>query len=169
MHLTQHEVYDILFYLLFLLGQGIFILKLADQAARAHNLIKTRRQYILLNWVPLLIRIMFESLFFFAYRHYTMLTQAPWFPDWAPHWNLPQYGVIFAPFGYLSDSILDWVSQQPKVPAWIKAQIPAVPQAVVAKVTTTTTIEPVDENVPVTEKTTVSKVTAPVPENDPKS
>jgi hypothetical protein len=166
--MTQHEVYDLLFYLLFLGGQLIFILKLADSAARGHNGITSRMQYLSMNWVPLLIRMMFESLFFFAYRHYTVLTGEPWFPSWLPHWNPPQYGVLFAPFGYLSDSVLDWVSMYPKVPAWIKAQIPAVPQGLVATIKTETTVTPTDANVPQTTTKTTTPVIGPLPEQQSK-
>lgn len=164
--MTHHQIYDCLYYLLFLLGQLIFILKLADSAARANNGIETRRQYLALNWVPLLVRLMFESLLFFAYRHYSMLTTESWFPSWLPHWTFPQFGIIFPPFGYLSDSILDWVSMQPGIPSWIKATIPPVPQGIIAKVTTTTKITPVDENVPETTKTSVATVKGPLPDTE---
>jgi len=125
-HWHRHEA---LCYLLFLVGQAIFVLKLSDTAARGNNGVKTRRHYLELNWVTLIVRVfVFELLGFFAWTHQPVLVNENWYPSWAPHWALPQYAALFIFLGYCSDSALDWISTSPRVPSIIKAQIPPLPQ-----------------------------------------
>lgn len=122
----RHEA---LCYLLYLAGQIVFTLKLADTAARGNNGVKTRSHYYELNWVTLLVRVfIIEILLWFAWTHQPVFVNEPWYPTWGPHWKLPQYAVLFPFMGYNADSAVDWLSTSPKVPAIIKAQIPALPQ-----------------------------------------
>ena len=161
--MSLHHKLDLLYYLAFLAGQMVFILKLADLAARGHNAILTKRQYLQRNWVPLLTRVMLESAIFFLYRHYDPGTIIRMFTSWNPPFSFPQGAMPSLFLGYLSDSLLDWLSTFPKIPTWIKATIPAVPQEVVGHLTTKSTFTPTDGNLAETVAKTEMDVVAPIP------
>src|SRR5262249_21153214 len=69
--MTEHMRVDVLYWLAFAAGQWLFILKRMALALRSPmNGVKTRKQYLLLNWDVLLIRSALEFvIIFYPYRH----------------------------------------------------------------------------------------------------
>ena len=89
--LTQHQLGDLLYYLAFLGGQFLFILKRSAQAIRSKtNPIASRRAYLRANWDVLLIRVAIEAPIFYGYRHYDANTILGFFTAWKLPFAVPQ-------------------------------------------------------------------------------
>jgi hypothetical protein len=139
--LSEHTIGDIGFYICFLAGQFLFMLKRAASCVRnPANTIKTRRQFFYVNWDVLSIRAAIESLvIYYPWRHlgigmilgfFNIDTSAGWLH------TLLGTGVGAGPIaaialGYGADSGLDAISQYKRVPdwlqRWIKENIPPAP------------------------------------------
>lgn len=142
MALSTHAIGDIGFYLCFIFGQFLFVLKRSASAIRnPNNVIKTRRQFFFVNWDVLSVRAAIEALMiYYPWRHIPLSTMLAWVhipvPDWAQ--TLLTSGVMGDPItavaiGYVADSVLDALSMSTKIPGWlsrwIKENIPAAPPA----------------------------------------
>ena len=145
--LTAHQYWDFVLWLVFFLGQCLFILKRAGSAIRSQtNPIKTRRAFLVANWDILLIRTAMEFVFYYVLRHVNSGNLAGFFhiplPSFIPaDSHMPMVGMFFS--GYFSDSGLDWVSQWSKLPQWaqkmIKENVPDLQTVIqVTKQTTVT-------------------------------
>ena|SRR5258708_14644587 len=127
----NHLEWDLLFWIVFIAGQMMFLLKRADLAHRSPlNGVKSIPAYFTTNWVVIFQRLAFESLFLFLYRH-------PAFPsEIGLHFSLPtvKQSLVLAFFGgFFADASLDWITLQDtifgiKIPTWIKENIPQLPQ-----------------------------------------
>lgn len=123
--------WDLLFWAAFIAGQFMFLLKRADLARRSPlNGVKNVGMFFVQNWVVILVRLAFESIFLFLYRH-------PDFPlQIGLHFSLPhtKQSLVLTFFGgFFADAILDWATMQNsilgiKIPAWVKENIPQLPQ-----------------------------------------
>jgi hypothetical protein len=120
---TAHLLSDLLNYAAFLFGQYLFLLKRAGSAIRSPNTnITTRRQYFYLNWDVALIRGVIEGLIFWACQHYGISSLIGLWGWSLPAWLvLPQNFIVYLPLGYTADSILDWISMSPKLPAFLRS------------------------------------------------
>ena len=134
--ISTHLQGDLAYYLMFFLGQCLYILKRAAMAIRSKtNPIKSRRDFVTTNWDILTIRIILEFPIYFIWRHYTMAQIMTWFhlTMTFPFLNGSSQGGPFAYFilGFASDTIADWISTSDSIPGWlkgwIKEQIPEVP------------------------------------------
>ena len=124
-------LWDIVYWLVFISGQMMFLLKRADLARRSPlNGVISIGSYFVTNWVVIVQRLAFESLFLFLYRH-------PDFPSQLGlHFTLPlaKQSLVLAFFGgFFADAILDWIAMQNTllgitIPSWIKESIPQLPQ-----------------------------------------
>jgi hypothetical protein len=128
MMMSQHLTWDLALWVPFFIGQLFFVLKRAGSAIRSStNPIKSRRAFIYANWDILSIRLFIELIFpYYPVRHLNFGTIASTFhvslPSWIPpESRMPALG--FLALGYFADSILDWISQNQKVPAWIRQLI----------------------------------------------
>lgn len=122
---TQHQIGDLLYYLAFLGGQFLFMLKRSASAIRsATNPIKTRRAYFKANWDVLLIRTAIEGPIFYLYRHYDANTILAFFGSFRLPFALPQGAMSSFTLGYLADSLLDWFGTSKVAPDWLKENIP---------------------------------------------
>ena len=142
--LSPHSLEDILLYIPFLVGQGIYIMKRAGFSMRAGRA-KTRRQYVYQNWDILAFRSVLEFLtIYMPIRHYSPaqvlgvfhidVTGVSWL-DFMQNavsspWSLLGAGI--AADG-LFDWLVDWASRSPKVPDavknWLKENVPQMPMA----------------------------------------
>jgi len=142
MVLSTHAIGDIGFYLCFVAGQYLFVLKRSASAIRnPNNTIRTRKQFFYVNWTPLLVRALVEAvLFYYPWRHIPLPTIVAWFHVALPGWaqTLIAGGMAGDPIaagalGYVADSLLDGLSVSTKVPGWlsrwIKENIPPAPPA----------------------------------------
>jgi hypothetical protein len=123
-HLTYPQLQDVGYYLAFLFGQCVFLLKRASSAIRSKsNPIKNRRAYWSANWDILTVRMACEAVLFVIFKHFGLTTILSWFTTWRLPIQVPQSAFGFACFGYASDSILDWISVSKKCPLWIQKWI----------------------------------------------
>jgi hypothetical protein len=123
--------WDIIFWLFFVSGQLMFMLKRADLARRSPlNGVPSIAAYFKTNWVIILQRLAFEVIFLFVYRY-------PGFPnELGLHFSLPviKQSLVLSFFGgFFADALLDWATMQDsiigiKVPKWVKESIPQLPQ-----------------------------------------
>ncbi len=124
MTLTPLET-DVLLYVCFVAGQWLFILKRAGSAIRNPNkLITTRRMFLYHNWDVLTVRAFLEIAFiFYPVRHFTF-AQITGFFGWTPSNSLlntvPDSPVSLFVLGYAADSLIDWLSVNPKLPAFVR-------------------------------------------------
>lgn len=139
--LSEHSIADVGFYLCFLAGQVLFMLKRAASAIRnPSNPVKTRRGFFFVNWDVLSIRAAFETLFiYYPWRHLGIAMILSLFNvDVSSGWIHALIGtgigggpIAAVAIGYAADSVLDGASQKPGVPAWVKRwlaeNIPAAP------------------------------------------
>lgn len=140
--ISAHAKGDIFLYLIFLAGQILYILKRADMAVKSKtHPVKSKGEFIADNWVPLLIRVSFESIFFWVWRHVSFAVITGWLhltaiiPDAAAAAYTSPWGA-FA-LGFSADCLLDWASTSPKVPQvirnWISEEIPIPPPVLPAQ------------------------------------
>lgn len=116
---------------------------------------RTRRQYVRLNWDILGIRSALEFVFVFTpYRHVPLDRLTAALP-WHLPFNIPQDSLAFCILlGYLSSSMMDSAAMQEKlfgfpIPGWVKETIPQIPavQQLVQNLTTKTVAgEPADRD-----------------------
>lgn len=150
---------SILYYLAFLVGQLLAILKRADISVRSQtNPTKTRWGYVRINFVPILIRTLIELvLIYLPYRHFDLSSLFLKF-GWNIPFAIPQSAFGAGTLGFVSDALLDWLGTLQtfpgstiEIPQWLKDQIPplaAMTQKTVVQhtqtdeVTVTKTIEP---------------------------
>jgi hypothetical protein len=162
MSLTSHQVGDLLYYLAFLGGQSLFILKRSAQAIRSKtNPIKSRREYLKSNWDVLLIRVAIEAPIFYIFRHYDTNTILAFFTQWRTPFQIPQGAMTSFMLGYLSDSLLDWFGTSKVAPDWLKENIPNV--QVYASRSVQTGVDDAGSPVTVEKTVTVEKVAPEVP------
>lgn len=142
MVLSPHHVADILFYVVFLLGQLVYIVKRAGFSMRAGRAM-TRRSYVYQNWDILLFRSVLEFIFIYMpMRHFSPDQLLGLF-----HINLgslmsigPMQNPVSSPVSFLfagiaSDGIVDWLvdwaSRSTKVPQavknWLTENVPPAP------------------------------------------
>ena len=127
--LTPPHSDNLLLYPCFVLGQLFFILKRAGSAVRnASNPIKNRREFLYENWDILLGRAVIAAVcVYMPWRYISLATILGWFNINA---NTGWLAVLIASgatggfvavgaIGYASDSILDGISQSPKLPDWV--------------------------------------------------
>lgn len=125
--LNQHQLGDLLYYLAFLGGQLLFVLKRSAQAIRSKtNPIKSRHDYLRANWDVLLIRMAIEAPIFYLYRHYDVNTILAFFTQWKAPFAFPQGAMASFTLGYLADSLLDWFGTSKFAPDWLKENIPNI-------------------------------------------
>jgi hypothetical protein len=141
---SNHLLHDFVYALAFLAGQLMFDAKRANMVVRSKvNPVHSYRDFIRLNWIPLVIRIWLgQAIVLYAWRHYTLgqlIHAFGW--SWSPSFTIPQTPLAASMLGYLSDSGLDWLSTWQKLPKILREQIPTVQaqisQVVEEKVTTT--------------------------------
>lgn len=140
---TEHFVGDIGFYLCFVAGQFLFMLKRAASAIRnPTNNIKTRRQFFHINWDILSIRAIVEALVvYYPWRHIGVAAILGLFHiDTSQGWihillgtGIGSGAIAAVAIGYASDSGLDGISQYKKLPDWLRRwiaeNIPPAPPA----------------------------------------
>ena len=133
MQLSQHFSHDIIFYLVFLCGQMLFILKRAGSAIRnQQTTITTRWQFVMFNWDTITIRGVIEfAMIFYPWRHFTMTQILSFFGYQRDPLPIPDSPVTSLLLGYASDSLLDWLSMSQKLPSffrdWIHENVPKLP------------------------------------------
>ena len=140
--ISEHTVTDIEFYVAFILGQGLFLLKRAGSAVRnPGTTIKTRWQYFTCNLDIITVRAVLEfMLFYYPFRHYSVAQIISLFGydltnssnSWLQFLNtIPSSAVSAIGLGYVADSLLDGLSQWNRLPAivqrWIKENVPTLP------------------------------------------
>lgn len=131
--LQSHLLYDALFYLAFIVGQLLFVLKRAGSAIRnPTTTIKTRWEYVNLNWDTILIRGVLEFLvIFYPWRHFSTAEIAHFFGWNIGTWSLPDNPVVATLLGFASDSLLDWLAVSQKLPSflqkWLSENVPQLP------------------------------------------
>jgi hypothetical protein len=127
---TGHPVsQDVLFYLAFLGGQLLFILKRAASAIRSKsNPTTSRRAFLYANWDVLVIRVAIELPIYWIWRHYPVNTILSVFTSFKlpQAFDFPQGAITFFTLGFIADSLLDWFGASAKAPEWLKENIPAV-------------------------------------------
>jgi len=125
--ITPHMSQDLVYYLAFLAGQLLFVLKRSASAIRSKlNPIATRRAFFVANWDLLLIRCALEAPIFYVYRHYDVNSVLSLFTTWQVPFHIPQSAMTAFLFGYLADSLLDWFGASAKAPEWLKETIPGI-------------------------------------------
>ena len=133
---TAHQIEDLEAYLCFIFGQFLFVLKRAGSAVMNPNTAaKSVWQYIGQNWVRVLVRMIFElATVFSLFRHYTIAdllqkfgvnTSAGWLSIFAA---IPTSIWSLMALGYMSDSLFDWITRNPKLPKilrdWFAENVP---------------------------------------------
>lgn len=133
--LTEHQRWDAIYYTAFFGGQMLFLLKRIGLAIRSPmNLLKTRRQYVRLNWDILLNRTILEfAIVYYPFRHIDINTLFGMF-GWNMPFHVPNSAISFFLLGYLSDSLMDWFAMQDKlmgikIPDIVKETVPHLPEA----------------------------------------
>jgi hypothetical protein len=123
----HHHIQDVPLYVGFFCGAAIFILQCAAAAIRAKdNPIKTRRDYLFHNWDVILIRLALETAIFSAWIHYDLTgfiasATGTTLPIKVPVVPMTSFG-----FGYIADSIVNWITKWQKLPAAIRERIPGM-------------------------------------------
>jgi hypothetical protein len=168
-NMSLHQKQDIAYYLAFLIGQLLFLLKRASSAIRSKsNPIKSRRAFFAQNWDILSIRVALEAAIFVLVRHVGLSDLIAMFTNWKMPIQLPQSGFGFGCMGYAVDSVVDWFAVSSKCPAllqrWIKENIPDV--QVYESHTVQTGTDSTGAPVTVEKTVTVEKI---VPPNEPTS
>ena len=132
-------VWDLIFLLVFSLGQFLFMLRRADLARRSPlNGVKSIGMFFAMNWVTLLFRAIIEwGVCLWPYRS----ASAQWVNSLIAHiginvpFQIPSHRGLAGCFflGVFSDMVLDWVTMQDKIfgipiPKAVKETIPQLPQ-----------------------------------------
>jgi hypothetical protein len=126
--------WDAILMIPFLLGYGLFILKMASNAVRSSlNHITNGWQYVTQNLDTFSIRLLFALPFFGLLQHANNV--ATYLNHPIP-FEVPHGALACAMLGYLSNSLIDWASSLDRVPivGWpipqfIKDNIPVIPIA----------------------------------------
>lgn len=133
--LSEHQMWDVIYYAPFLIGQMLFLLKRIGLAIRSPlNLLRTRRQYLRLNWDILTIRYILEfAIVYYPFRHVEMNSLFAMF-GWHIPFHIPDSAISFFLLGYMSDSLMDWFAMQDKImgitiPNIVKETVPHLPAA----------------------------------------
>lgn len=133
--LTEHQKWDVIYYAPFLGGQMLFLLKRIGLAIRSPlNLLKSRREYLYLNWDILSVRYVLEfAVVYYPFRHIEINTLFAMF-GWNMPFHIPDSAISFFLLGYMSDSLMDWMAMQDKlmgvkVPNIVKETVPHLPEA----------------------------------------
>lgn len=123
--LFPHILLDVAYYLAFLGGQLLFILKRAAMAIRSKtNPTLTRRAYLYANWDVLGIRTCLESVVFWIWRHHLIGQVVAFFGYAIPERiSVPVNPVVGFILGYIVDSLVDWASTSPKVPLLVRERM----------------------------------------------
>jgi hypothetical protein len=160
--IAQHINQDFLYYLAFLGGQLLFILKRAASAIRNHsNPISSRRAFVYANWDVLLVRVAIELPIYYIWRHYPVNTILGLFTSWRvpSAFDFPQGAITFFTLGFIADSLLDWFGASSKAPVWLKENIPNI--TVFSSHTVTSGTDEAGAPVTVEKTVTVEKAEAP--------
>src|SRR5438445_13746747 len=104
---------DIVYWIAFLLGQGLFLLKRADLGRKSPlNGLPSISAFFVLNWITILYRSVVEvGLVLYPYRHVdinVLVVKIGWHLPFA----IPQSIVIAFFLGLFSDYLMDWVAMQ---------------------------------------------------------
>lgn len=142
--LSNHQTEDILLYLVFLLGQLIYMMKRAGFSMRAGRA-PSRWRYITNNWDILTFRTVLEFIVVYVpIRHYSPnqilgifhidLSNISWL--WFLNTSVSSpISVLAAGIGSdgIFDWFVDWASRSPRVPdaikKWLSEEIPPMPLA----------------------------------------
>jgi hypothetical protein len=139
MNLTPHKIEDIETYACFLFGQFLFVLKRAGSAVMSPTAAaRSIKEYLGENWIRVLVRLIFETAIIFnLIRHYTIAdllqkfgidTSNGWFAIFAA---IPTSIWSLTAIGYMSDSLFDWITRNPKLPKvlrdWFAENVPPLP------------------------------------------
>lgn len=132
MSLMNPAEWDGILFAPYLIGQGLYILKLASMRMRSSmNHITTRRCYFYANWDVSIVRIALSIPLFLILQHANEVADAVHHP--LP-FTVPNGAIACLMGGYFSSSVLDWLSGLDKlpvvgwaVPAIIKDNIPLYP------------------------------------------
>lgn len=133
---TQHETWDILLSLLFLVGLAFHMLLNADTAKNAGRYAR-RRDYFAHNFVPLGVRAAIETALFISLRHVDLNDAIAYF-GWKLPFTLPKEGAVVCFFaGYFADSLLNYIGNLPGLPdrvsKFIVENIPPIPAVLAAQ------------------------------------
>lgn len=130
----SHWKWDILYWLVFALGQLLFLLKRADLARRSPmNGVASMGAFFAFNWVTILYRSALEFVVpFWVYRHVdvnAMIAKT----GWNMPFQVPQSLVVSFVLGLFADFVMDWVAMQKSIagipiPSWLKENIPQLPE-----------------------------------------
>lgn len=132
-----HWQWDIVYWLVFALGQLLFLLKRADLAKRSPlNGVRSIGQFFGQNWITLLFRSALEFVFpFYVYRHTDPAVLSSWIAKVGVNipFRIPQSLVVAFLLGLFSDMLMDWLAMQDsvagiKIPSWLKENIPQLPE-----------------------------------------
>lgn len=120
-----HVLADVIYYLAFLAGQLLFILKRAAMAIRSKtNPTLSRRAYLYANWDVLGIRAALESFIFWVWRHHLIGVVVAYFGYNIPEKiSIPVNPIVGFILGYFADSLVDWASTSPKVPLLVRERM----------------------------------------------
>ena len=124
--------WDALLLIPFFLGYSLFILKMASNAMRSSlNAITGRWQYVSRNLDTFSIRFLFALPLFGILQHGNAVATYLGHPV---KFQVPNGALACAMLGYLSNSLIDWISAQDRIPivGWpipqiIKDNIPVLP------------------------------------------
>jgi hypothetical protein len=127
-----HYSLDLIFFLVFLVGQALHLLMVTGLNLRAGQ-ITSRKQYVYLNWDMLIVRTALEAVFYWIYRHWEVVAPilGPLINNIPVVKNLPktapQAWIVFLLLGFIADSLLNYVANLPGMPALIKTDFPPPP------------------------------------------
>jgi hypothetical protein len=123
MTLMNPAEWDGLLMIPYLMGQGLFILKLASMRMRSSmNHITTRWCYFYANWDVSLVRVALSIPLFMLLQHADEVSMAIHHP--LP-FSVPKGAIACLMAGYFSSSVLDWLSGLDKLP-WVGWAVPAI-------------------------------------------
>jgi hypothetical protein len=135
--MNHHLMWDLIAYGCYLLGQFLFLLKRAHSAlANKSTAVTSIGSYFKYSWAPIVIRVLLEAPLFYVLRHYpAALTYlvGMWGLTIPASVSLPNNPITSFLAGYAVDSLVDWASVSPKVPAvirgWLKENVPTLDMA----------------------------------------
>lgn len=134
--LAWEHIADIGYWLVFFIGQNLYVLKRADTAYSSGKVL-TRGSFLRKNWPTLVIRMMVpELVIFWIVRHVSSNVILGWFsvpvPGWIPMGTIHSWLAFFC-FGFCADSGVNWLLKWQRIPEKIRLfladQIPDVPEA----------------------------------------
>ncbi len=120
----QH-VSDAALYAAFFAGALLFVLKRAAMAVRSKtNPIASRREYLARNWDVLLVRMGLGLPLFWVWVHYDLTDLIKAQIGVSLPFDVKVGAMSSFMFGFLADSVLDWLATWENLPAWIRKEIP---------------------------------------------